>query len=358
VLYLIITDKCNLECRYCFIEAGFSEDYECRDMDWDTAKKSIDLFNKQRNRRLQGRVWLYGGEPLLNSDLFFKCLDYIEEVSPDLEVMTVSNGTVITKDIAERMTKYKNLNISISLDGPKAIHDQLRVDKAGRGSYDRVIKGINYLKESGLDFGISCTLAEHNVDVVSSVAEWINRDLGVNLIGVNFLVDTPKAFVEEEYIKKANSGLIDFFQKTRGEGVYESRIMRKINAFVKGEPRWHDCAACGNQMVISPLGEIGICHEGLGERRTFVGSINEDFDFYNNIQIKEWANRSPATTQECKKCSALGICGGGCPYGAMLRYGNINEVDRRFCVHSKDTLEWLIWDLYGKIKTRMEAGSQ
>jgi uncharacterized protein len=355
LMYLILTDRCNLQCKYCFIEAGFPQDYVCNDMTWGTAKKAIDLFLDQRDTDYPGEIWLYGGEPLLNAEVFFHCLDYINETDPSIQMVVISNGTILTRDIADRMAKYPNLNVSISLDGPKAIHDQMRVDRSGKGSFDRAVAGIANLRKAGKDFGISCTLAEHNVNMVVEVAEWANRELGTDMIGVNFLVDTPKAFVSEEYIRTANNGLIEFFDRSRDSSVYESRIMRKIKAFVKGEPRWHDCSACGKQIVISPTGEIGICHEGLGERRTFIGSLDENFNFLTNPLVHEWAYRSPATMPECIDCPALGMCGGGCPYGAMLRYGSIHEVDRRFCIHSKDTLEWLVWDLYYKMMTRVGA---
>lgn len=112
----------------------------------------------------------------------------------------------------------------------------------------------------------------------------------------------------------------------------------------------------GNQIVISPQGLIGVCHEGIGEKRTFVSNINDNgFNFYANQDINSWAKRSPFNMLECIECEALGICGGGCPYGAMLKTGSIHEVDKRFCVHSKETLEWLIWDLFDKVKQEYET---
>ena len=53
---------------------------------------------------------------------------------------------------------------------------------------------------------------------------------------------------------------------------------------------------------------------------------------------------------KCYECEALGICGGGCPANAKIVDGSIWEVDRRFCVHSKMTLEWLIWDQYSQMQ--------
>lgn len=54
--------------------------------------------------------------------------------------------------------------------------------------------------------------------------------------------------------------------------------------------------------------------------------------------------------EECKNCPALGICGGGCPFNAYQQEKNIWALDKRFCIHAKMTLEWLIWDLYQNSK--------
>ena len=57
--------------------------------------------------------------------------------------------------------------------------------------------------------------------------------------------------------------------------------------------------------------------------------------------------------EECLSCPALAVCDGSCPYDAMLKYGSIWNIDRRFCIHSKEALEWLIWDLYDKVLERL-----
>lgn len=349
-MYLVLTDRCNLGCKYCFIEASFSKDYVCNDMSWEIAKDGIDIFSKQRDRSVKDcQIWFYGGEPLLMSDLLFRCMDYLAEIDPEVIPVMVSNGTLISAELAQKLAQYPQLQLTISIDGPASMHDQMRIYKSGRKSHASVIKGVENLKKAKVKFAVSCTLAEHNVDHVVEVADWIAKEVGSDSIGMNLLVDTPKAFVKEEYIRKANNGLIEFFKIARKEEIFENRILRKVNAFVSSTPRWHDCAACGNQIVISPLGEIGICHEGLGERKTFVGSIFTPFSFLDNPNVKEWSMRSPASMPECYECEALGICGGGCPYGSMLKHGSIWAVDERFCIHSKETLEWLIWDLYEKM---------
>ncbi len=78
----------------------------------------------------------------------------------------------------------------------------------------------------------------------------------------------------------------------------------------------------------------------------FFSDVSKDFQFHENSTIREWGHRSPLNMPQCFDCSAIGTCGGGCAYGAMLRNGSIWSLDDRFCVHSLKTLEWMIWDLY------------
>lgn len=349
-MYLILTDECNLGCRYCFVEAGFPQNYRCTKMSWEVAKAALDTFIAQRDHSEDGELWLYGGEPLLNSELLFQCLHYITVHDPKLRAVMVTNGTLITSELAHRLSLHPQLQIAVSLDGPREVHDQMRITKKGEGSFDAAITGFRALKDAGCNVGVSCTLGHHNVAMTKEIAVWIQDELGLNNFGMNLLIDTPNVKVTDEYVHQATKGLIDYFQIAREAGVFESRIMRKVQAFTGCRTHWHDCAACGSQMVISPEGKIGICHEGLGERNFFMGSIQEGYSFVESPLALEWAKRSPANMEECYDCPALGICGGGCPYGAMLRYGSIWEVDRRFCVHAKDTLEWLIWDLHEKMQ--------
>ena len=75
---------------------------------------------------------------------------------------------------------------------------------------------------------------------------------------------------------------------------------------------------------------------------------DDKFDATKDEDYIEWSQLTPINKAECQDCPALGICGGGCPINAMnLKKGNtIHDLDERFCVHSKMTLDFLIKDLY------------
>ncbi len=91
---------------------------------------------------------------------------------------------------------------------------------------------------------------------------------------------------------------------------------------------------------------LGVCQEGIGYKDFFFGQVYREFDFHNHPVIREWNERSPLNMPQCHNCYAIGVCGGGCAFSAWLRNGSIWSIDSRFCIHSRKTLDWLVWDLY------------
>lgn len=142
--------------------------------------------------------------------------------------------------------------------------------------------------------------------------------------------------------------MIECFKIACERGIHEARIMRKVRVFVDKIIYDRDCCGCGKQIVILPNGKIGVCHAYSGAEQFFVDS-DDSFDPYQHSFWLDWSRRSPINMPQCY-CEALTICGGGCPHNADLNNGSIWELDNHFCIHAKETLNWLIWDLYEKAK--------
>lgn len=212
-----------------------------------------------------------------------------------------------------------------------------------------------------LDFIIGRDFGDAD-DIQTIVTELFNRkfivlvcsrdEFGLLAINLNPLLDTEQEKVDGAYLAKVNARIIEYFLLARQKGVYEERMMRKIKPFVSHRVRPFDCQATGGQVVCSPDGQLGICQEGLGMKNYFFGKASHDFDFCNHPVAQEWGKRSPLNMPQCFNCSAIGICGGGCAYGAFLRNGSIWSVDNRFCEHSLTTLRWIIWDIYDQMITQ------
>jgi len=359
-LYLLLTDSCNLRCSYCFILNGMPKQYHYKSMTFEIAKRAVDTYftNLNKNSKYYDHsrkiITFYGGEPLVNFQVAKMVVDYVESnYANELDKLggkfifsLITNGTLIDKKVATYIATHPRIAITVSLDGDALINDQKRVYQNGKGTFQDVMRGLRCLRDAGCkNISISCTVDEHNIDNLEKLLDF-QEEFGFLSINMNPLLDTERDRVGMEYIEKMSSRLISYFQKAREHGVYEDRIMRKVRPFLSHKIHTHDCQATGHQIVCSPDGKLGVCQEGIGMKNYFFSDVSRDFDFHSHPVINEWNARTPLNMPQCKDCPAIGICGGGCTYGAQLRNGSIWSVDDRFCIHSLKTLEWLIWDVY------------
>lgn len=146
---LKVASRCNLDCSYCYV-------YHMGDDAWRNQPKQMsDAVLDQVARRLAVQlnlqstpfsVVLHGGEPLLlgacRLDRF--CARLRETLPHPCGIHVQTNGALLTDAIIDVLVRY-DVGVSISIDGPKAVHDRFRVDHRGQGSYARVRTGIGRL---------------------------------------------------------------------------------------------------------------------------------------------------------------------------------------------------------------------
>jgi uncharacterized protein len=361
ILYLLLDDRCNFRCDYCFLKNALATGRSFSSMNRDTAKKTLDRYSQLLSKNAGRKtIIFYGGEPLINSDILKFCLEYIRELKekdllPADQAVTINtNGSLIDERIANLFCEH-DVAVSVSIDGPEYIHDQRRRFVNGQGTFREVIRGFNLLKDKKVNVGISCTVAEHNLDQLPEIVDWFISDLGISFLGLNPLTDLPgETLSSEEYVKRFTEASIQCFIKARKAGLYEDRMMRKVEAFVEKRIYPFDCAGCGRQLVASPEGKMGVCHAYAGTNKYFTDTCVEKLDPNKEPIWQEWCKRSPLGMSQCFDCAALGICGGGCPYNADLTSGSIWNLDPYFCTYSKRILEWLIWDVYDHARKRIK----
>ena len=357
VLVLHLTDMCNLRCKYCFIEGGKIEGYLNNQMSFKVVKAALDKFAitiQSSDLPKPPSIVLYGGEPLLNFPALSYALEYLQELQRDyhlpekLDKILITNGTQITYDIA-KVLKRHDVSVSVSLDGPKFLHDQNRIYFSGRGSYKDSLQGYNILKEIGLAPTVSCVLSEHSLDHVPQIMHWFLDDLKVRGLGFNHVSIVPNVNKYNPVYESRFTDAVIQSQEIVLEypDVYERRMSRKLNSFLERDILKADCTGCGEQMTISPDGKIGICQGYMGNRNTFVGDVfDKDFEANKHPIWIEWSRRSPLYMPLCLECPALAVCGGGCPRNAESLSGSIWDPDMAFCHFAKRSLEWIIWKVY------------
>jgi uncharacterized protein len=359
--YFILTENCNFRCKYCFIKNQESPDHNSGNMTLEVAIKGLDFFchriaKDPKQFESEKTIVFYGGEPLLNWNVLKILLPKIEEYIqngklPKKTILNmVTNGSLITNEIAETLKKH-NVQVSISIDGDSFATNSSRIYADGRPVYQDIKRGFLVCKENGMNIGASCTLSEASISDFGTTLKVLLDECQVTNLGFNLMI-AGEDKLNDGYNERAAKFIIDAFKVFRERGVYEDRIMRKATSFVESKVWPFDCGATGgNQIVIAPDGDIGICHGFLAKRKYFPTNVyDDDFEMSEDPDYKEWSMRSPLNMPQCQECSALGICGGGCPFQSEIEKGSIWALDDRFCIHAKMTLEWLIWDLFDHTK--------
>ncbi len=362
-IFMLLTDVCNMRCKYCFINGNMPQQYEgSKVMNWDTAQETIDMyFANLCVTKFNKTIVFYGGEPLLMFPLLKRIVSYIQTRYTDefarfkVGLLLITNGTKITDEIADFLAQHPEISICISLDGCEKTNDQKRIDTGGKGTFRDVVVGIERLHSVGRkDVNISATIDDHNVDKLDQLLV-LHKQYQFQTVNFNLLLDTAERTVDPSYTEHATKRMLEYFEKAREIGLYEDRIMRKVRAISRGVLHPFDCRATGAQLAISPDGSLGVCHEGVGCKNFFFGKVSRDFVFADNTLIQEWGRRSPLTMPQCFNCPSLGLCGGGCAYSAYLRHGTIWAIDDKFCRHSLGVLTWLIWDVYSRMQYKAPA---
>ena len=374
VCYMILSEQCNLACKYCFLGNNDRQkrmQFLSEDMTTDTADRAVDFFVRQI--KLSGLdseynkpvIIFYGGEPMMNFPVLvhvaekLKDLREVEKCVKNAEMSVVTNGLLLNE---ERVLKLKELGVSIaiSVDGFTEETNKMRVDIGGYPIFSRILKTLDLCKRLGVEISLSVTLSNDTIRDTQNILNLIDN-YGVKSFGFNIMMSDENFVLPESYNDAAAQFIIDEFIELRKRGIYEDRIMRKLRAFTKAQVYFSDCAATsGGQIVSAPNGQVGICHGCLYNKQYFISDINDDtFDATKDPSFIEWSQLSPVNKPGCLDCPALGICGGGCPVNAMhLKPNNtIHSIDERFCAHSKKTLEFFIRDLYRIISESENANA-
>ena len=148
---LKVASVCNIDCSYCYVfkmgDTGWTRRPKliARDTCHATAAK-LGLLVREQEHPLD--VVLHGGEPLLlgtaNLEYIIATLRAALPIENSIGIQT--NGTLINEEILDLCSQAR-VTLSVSIDGPRQIHDRNRVEFGGGGTFDSVVRGIRQLQD-------------------------------------------------------------------------------------------------------------------------------------------------------------------------------------------------------------------
>lgn len=338
-LTILLTYNCNLRCIYCYEGAGEVNKGSLT----EETKQGIFQFIKNQIEAKSLKIVsivLFGGEPLLNFNRNVKWLDEIKEYCDSIGVQfvtsIVTNGILITNEILDKLKDYNCGTVQITLDGIREIHDQRRIYKDGRGSFDEVMRGIKLVhdREDFRNPVIRINIDKDNIQQTYSLLDYLAQeglcdctiDFGIVKGGTDACsAYSSHCFVDEEV----------------GDILHELwSYLRQIGFAVNNKPARKNtyCGLYGDSAyTISPKGEIFKCWEHVGEDQHLMGIIDEkgNVDEFK-YPFFDWMSHSPFEIEECAECKYMPVCGGGCGSVSYEKYGTYHA---KGCFKVKGVLE-------------------
>ncbi len=303
-LYIEITRKCNLRCRFCNI--------------WMVGEKNPVLFRKElstqeifgiiRDAKRMGvrLIDIDGGEPLLRNDVY----SIISEINRlGMSPLLVTNGTLVTGKVAAKLSESGLRRAIISLDSPQPeIHDRIR---GVNGTFSKAVNGIMNLREAGdgrMKIGINSLVTTENMELVR-MAE-LARDLGAEQIRFlpyhliyphniysaqerSLFISSHSDIIKlEDEIEK----LIAFARRT-GMSINSPAYLRGMADYFRGRSLIRKCYAGYLFCDINCYGEVMPCL-GIGSKKSVKESSFRDI--WNSQTLDDI--RNSVRNRVCRGC--------------------------------------------------------
>ena len=348
-LCLHVAHTCNLNCSYCFASQGkYHGDRAI--MSYEVGKRALDFLVENSGTRRNLEVDFFGGEPLMNfgvvKDLVAYARSIEKEKNKNFRFTLTTNGLNITDEVIDFANKEMS-NVVLSLDGRKEVHDRVRVDLAGRGSYDRIVPLFQKFveKRGGKNYYMRGTFTHYNPDFLNDIKAML--DLGFTEISMEPVVcaeNDPSALTAEdrEIVKKQYEDLAKLMIERRNAGKPFTFYHYMID--LKGGPciykRVSGCGSGTEYMAVTPWGDLYPCHQFVGEEKFRLGSV---FEGVTNLEKQnEFAACNVYAREECADCWAKLYCAGGCAANAYHATGSVNGVYKSGCELFKKRIECAI----------------
>lgn len=313
---------CNLRCEYCFYLGKVSLYPQSQVHRMDDAVLHQLISSYMQTEQPQYVFNWQGGEPLLmGTDFFKKVVELQTQYGHRGSVVGNSiqtNATLITDGLASFMAEYRFLT-GVSLDGPPELHDRFRINAAGAGSHNQVMKGIECLSRNKTEFNILTLVSAANVNHGKMVFRYL-RDMGVQfhqyIPCVEFDADSnplPWTITGEEW----GAFLCDIFDEWIYGNPYGTsvRLFDSILTYLVDGYRTI-CQMdnnCCQYFVVEHNGDVYPCDFfvdpslKLGNIETAAWEVMSSSCIY-----EEFGKRKVLYPDECEECVYLQLCMGDC----------------------------------------------
>ena len=298
---------CNYKCRYCF-----EKDAEILKMSDSDVERLSDFIRQTAlhtdNLKTVSIKW-FGGEPLLYYpqiiSLSENINDFCDKNGLTFQTRFISNGSLLTEEIIDTISKYNVVSFQITLDGLEK--ESCFYKGSAPQDYRHV---IDILKSSctKIRFNIRLNIGPENFASVLSLVKNLYEDplLRDNISLYISPIESAEvpSFDEAGYTK----AFLEFY-----EFLYDLGWYRVIREAIPGQNKSPCYTLHEQQYLIDPKNRIVSCENQIGKDAGVMGEISDSFEYVaqkKNSLRSRFENTIPET---CKSCSFFPVCFTGCP---------------------------------------------
>lgn len=331
---------CNLDCSYCFYldrEADPYKELPARRMTDDTLERLVEGY--MAYSAPQSTFAFQGGEPTLAGLPFFqKLIEFQKKYGKNGHAVAnaiQTNGVLLDDEWARFFREY-NWLIGVSLDGPEEINDLYRYNKAGHGTWKRVIQSIQTLKKHRVDFNILCVLNEANVEKPRELYKFY-KSLGVDNIQFIPLAEfnpdgsrMPFTITAKQYGKFLREIFDLWWPDRRTIRIrFFDNIAEAVAGLKPGSCTMHE--TCDSYCVVEYNGDVYPC-DFFVEGNWKLGNTTQDSweEIAGRSRRYHFSQTKTIKHPECQVCEFQAICHGGCPKFRHGQKGRFEDLDY-FC---------------------------
>lgn len=337
LIKLLITPvdfDCNMACGYCYNGSAWQPCAKpSRVISMETVYKIFDEIVPILKGDHLTVIW-HGGEPLLaGQDFYREALEVqARAVAGRYHVTNCmqTNGMLVDEQWADLLAQLK-IGPSVSMDGPKELHDSIRVMVDGSPTYDLVMRGYHLLQSRDINTGMLMVISQSNVRYPERIWRWILEE---KILHFDFLpCIEPERWREGKQVhglstEEVAEFSIRFFDLWFDHGDPNIRV-RTFRDAIKGQlgGRVNVCswkAGCVQHISFDASGNAFPCARYHSYPETCMGNIGElSFSDIMATPVARWVREGIATGQsQCRNCKWQPICGSGCPFLKYALSGN------------------------------------
>ncbi len=310
-LHLLLNEKCNFHCKYCYSAEGRSSE----ELTMDTICSTLDYFLSSERKAVKERTVMFmgGGEPALSWQLLTESAEYAEKVASEqgiaLHLSLTTNGSVMTDGMIDYLKRH-NFTVQISFE---ILPD---IQNSQRGSYDIVARNLQRLTEAGVNNYVRSTITEANVDRIPEMVEYCHKNFPkVVKLSCQQVVD-PTYFTSKNIVD-------DFFRRyfiSYKEGVKKAEEygidLRSSSSHLLNYSKRE--RFCYNLFCLTPYGTLTMCPDVSSPKEkdyqsSLIGKVMNGEIEIDEEAFSRLSHGSIYTIEKCKNCYAKWNCGSGCP---------------------------------------------